>query len=38
MNERLQLTEKELNEDMPGKQLQPINPQAPKNITQYDYL
>ncbi|CAD8183512.1 unnamed protein product [Paramecium octaurelia] len=36
--ERPQLTEKELNEDMPSKMLIPNNPQAPKNITQYDYL
>jgi dynein intermediate chain 1 len=34
----VQLTEKELNEDMPQKMLIPNNPQAPKNITVYDYL
>lgn len=27
----------ELNEDFPSKMLEPKNPQAPKNITVYDY-
>ncbi len=31
------LTEKELNEDMPSKMLVPNNPQAPHNLTIYDY-
>lgn len=37
-NEKPQLTEKELNEDLPSKMLIPNNPQAPKNLTCYDYL
>ncbi|CAD8084053.1 unnamed protein product [Paramecium primaurelia] len=36
--ERPQQTDKELNQDMLSKMLIPNNPQAPKNITQYDYL
>lgn len=36
-NQYEQLTAQELNEDMPSKMLEPKNPQAPKNITVYDY-
>lgn len=37
-DERIILTDKELNEDMPSKVLMPSNPQAPRNIAYYDYL
>ena len=37
-DERIVLTDKELNEDMPSKVLMPNNPLAPKNIAYYDYL
>ena len=37
-DERIILTDKELNEDMPSKVLMPNNPMAAKNLAYYDYL
>ena len=37
-DERIVLTDKELNEDMPSKVLMPNNPAAAKNLAYYDYL
>lgn len=36
-SEQLKLSEQVLNEDMPSRMLNPINPQAPKNHTIYNY-
>lgn len=36
-SEQIKLTEKELNEEMPSRMLEPKNPQAPSNTAAYDY-